>query len=87
VIQNFSYILAEQAVNDTAAFLTFVLINEAHGSWVTCDASRQDVDHAARNGIDSLHCHMPPTDFLFDGFTGRFTIKQTWSCSDLKPRK
>lgn len=86
-IKDFTYFPPDQAVNDTTPFLSFLLVNEAHGSWVTCDASRQDVDYASRNKMGALNCHMPQTFFRFDSKSGSLTVQQTWGCSDLKLRK
>lgn len=86
-IQDFSYFPPDQAVNDTTPFLSFILVNEGHGSWVSCDATRQEVDYASRNEMKALNCHMPQTFFGFDSKLGSLTVQQTWGCSDLKPRK
>lgn len=86
-IQDFSYIAPDRAINDTTPFLSFVLVNEAYGSWVTCDATRQDVDYASRHSMHALNCHMPQTFFWFDAESGSLSIQQTWGCSDVKPRK
>lgn len=86
-IENFSYIPPVQAINDTTPFLSFQLVNKAHGSWVTCDATRQNVDYASSSKQETLNCHMPQTFFQFDGESGSLTVQQTWGCSDLQPRK